>query len=41
MELEFGHGFIPRIGKDNYKAGDRCSVLPPTAAYLADYLTSG
>ena len=24
MELEFGHGFIPRIGKDNYKAVDRC-----------------
>ena len=24
MELEFGHGFIPRIGRDNYKAVDRC-----------------
>ncbi|MXW42900.1 MAG: hypothetical protein F4X48_04000 [Acidimicrobiia bacterium] len=24
MELEFGHGFIPRIGKNNYKAVDRC-----------------
>ncbi|MYG94717.1 MAG: hypothetical protein F4138_07015 [Acidimicrobiia bacterium] len=24
MELEFGRGFIPRIGKDNYKAVDRC-----------------
>lgn len=24
MELDFGHGFIPRIGKDNDKALDRC-----------------
>lgn len=24
MELEFGHGFIPRNGKDNYKTADRC-----------------
>jgi len=24
MELEFGHGFLPRIGTDNYKAVDRC-----------------
>ncbi|KAA0234608.1 MAG: hypothetical protein JJLCMIEE_03081 [Acidimicrobiales bacterium] len=24
MDLEFGHGFIPRIGEENYKAVDRC-----------------
>ena len=24
MDLKFGHGFIPRIGKGNYKAVDRC-----------------
>ena len=24
MELEFGHGFMPRVGEDNYKAVDRC-----------------
>jgi hypothetical protein len=24
MDLNFGHGFIPRIGSQNYKAGDRC-----------------
>lgn len=28
MELNFGHGFIPRIGEDNYKAVDLC-VGPP------------
>ncbi|MCC6225319.1 MAG: hypothetical protein IT195_02790 [Microthrixaceae bacterium] len=24
MDLDFGHGFIPRIGEENYKAVDRC-----------------
>lgn len=24
MDLDFGHGFIPRIGEENYKAIDRC-----------------
>jgi hypothetical protein len=24
MDLDFGHGFVPRIGTDNYKAIDRC-----------------
>lgn len=24
MDLDFGHGFIPRIGSENYKAVDRC-----------------
>jgi hypothetical protein len=24
VDLDFGHGFIPRIGEDNYKAVDRC-----------------
>ena len=24
MDLELGHGFIPRIGEGNYKAIDRC-----------------
>lgn len=24
MDLDFGHGFIPRIGSQNYKAVDRC-----------------
>jgi hypothetical protein len=24
MDLEFDHGFIPRIGGQNYKAVDRC-----------------
>lgn len=24
MDLDFGHGFLPRIGSDNYKAVDRC-----------------
>ena len=24
MNLDFGHGFLPRIGSDNYKAIDRC-----------------
>lgn len=24
MDLDFGHGFIPRIGESNYKAVDRC-----------------
>ena len=24
MDLELGHGFIPRIGEENYKAVDRC-----------------
>lgn len=24
MDLQFGHGFIPRIGSENYKAVDRC-----------------
>lgn len=24
MDLSFGHGFIPRVGEDNYKAVDRC-----------------
>lgn len=24
MDLDFGHGFIPRIGEGNYKAIDRC-----------------
>lgn len=24
MDLDFGHGFIPRIGEQNYKAVDRC-----------------
>jgi hypothetical protein len=22
--LDFGHGFIPRIGEENYKVVDRC-----------------
>ena len=25
MDLDFGHGFIPRIGTDNYRAVDRCT----------------
>jgi len=24
VDLDFGHGFIPRIGEENYKAVDRC-----------------
>lgn len=24
MDLNFGHGFIPRLGEENYKAVDRC-----------------
>ena len=24
MDLDFGHGFIPRIASQNYKAVDRC-----------------
>lgn len=24
MDLDFGHGFIPRVGEENYKAVDRC-----------------
>ncbi len=24
MELDFGHGFLPRISLDNYRAVDRC-----------------
>lgn len=24
MDLDFGHGFVPRIGEENYKAVDRC-----------------
>ncbi len=24
MDLDFGHGFVPRIGQENYKAVDRC-----------------
>ncbi|MBA3266980.1 MAG: hypothetical protein H0T70_01795 [Acidimicrobiia bacterium] len=24
MDLDFGHGFIPRIASQNYKAADRC-----------------
>lgn len=24
MDLDLGHGFIPRIGEENYKAVDRC-----------------
>ncbi|MDQ6879575.1 MAG: hypothetical protein M3082_18125 [Candidatus Dormibacteraeota bacterium] len=24
MDLDYGHGFIPRIGSSNYKAVDRC-----------------
>ena len=24
LELGHGHGFIPRIGEENYKAVDRC-----------------
>jgi len=24
VDLDFGHGFIPRIGSQNYKAVDRC-----------------
>lgn len=24
MDLNFGHGFIPRVGEENYKAVDRC-----------------
>jgi hypothetical protein len=33
MDLEFGHGFIPRIGSENYKAVDRC--LGPTDLFSA------
>jgi len=25
VDLDFGHGFIPRIGGENYKAVDRCA----------------
>src|SRR3954454_9866862 len=24
MDLDFGHGFLPRVGSDSYKAVDRC-----------------
>ena len=24
MDLDFGHGFVPRIASQNYKAVDRC-----------------
>jgi hypothetical protein len=24
VDLDFGHGFLPRIGEENYKAVDRC-----------------
>jgi hypothetical protein len=24
MDLNFGHGFTPRLGEENYKAVDRC-----------------
>ena len=33
MDLDFGHGFIPRIGEANYKAVDRC--VGPTALFSA------
>ncbi len=36
MDLEFGHGFIPRIGEDNYKAVDRC--IGPADLFTQDSL---
>lgn len=33
MDLDFGHGFIPRIGEENYKAVDRC--VGPTDLFSA------
>lgn len=37
MELEFGHGFMPRVGEDNYKAVDRC--IGPADLFTEDPLT--
>lgn len=36
MELNLGHGFIPRIGESNYKAVDRC--LGPTDLFSSEPL---
>lgn len=36
MDLDFGHGFIPRIGEENYKAVDRC--VGPADLFTADRL---
>ena len=33
MDLDFGHGFIPRIGEENYKAVDRC--VGPTDLFFS------
>ena len=32
--LDSGHGFIPRIGEENYKAVDRC--VGPAALFSPD-----
>lgn len=37
MDLKFGHGFLPRIGQENYKAVDRC--LGPADLFNPDPLT--
>ena len=34
MDLDFGHGFLPRIGMDNYKAVDRC--IGPADLFATD-----
>jgi len=41
MDLDFGHGFIPRIGSQNYKAVHRC--LGPDSLFdaLTDTAPSG
>ena len=37
MDLQFGHGFLSRIGRENYKAVDRC--LGPADLFNPDPLT--
>ena len=39
MDLDFGHGFIPRIGSQNYKAVDRC--LGPDTLFDAPVTSRG
>lgn len=44
MDLDFGHGFIPRIGTDNYRAVDRCTgptTLFDTALDLPSAIVDG
>ncbi|HZJ28245.1 MAG TPA: hypothetical protein VFF40_14735 [Acidimicrobiia bacterium] len=36
MDLDFGHGFVPRIGEENYKAVDTC--IGPADLFSTDRL---